>query len=216
MKKVHKKNWYDGWFYAAFIDTRYSLFRKEITQSLGSGQTVLDIGCGTGGLTLNLAEKSRYVLGIDISPRQIAIAQKRKNEMGLTNVDFIHASAGELSAFLDKSFDIAVIVFMIHEIRASDRLQVLTEVKKYCKKVIILDYVSNMPLNIWGIFIRLIEFLAGKEHFRNFRDYLSRGGMLPLLKEAEFTVLSHEVNKMRVFSLLTVTGPGEIIQDNSE
>ncbi|MGB3244927.1 MAG: magnesium protoporphyrin IX methyltransferase [Sulfitobacter sp.] len=42
------------------------------------GARILDAGCGTGALAVELAERGADVVGIDISPRLIEIAEKRR------------------------------------------------------------------------------------------------------------------------------------------
>src|SRR3984893_15967469 len=41
-----------------------------------SGERILDIGCGTGHLTAQIAESGAQVVGVDRSPEMIAAAQK--------------------------------------------------------------------------------------------------------------------------------------------
>ena len=53
---------------------------------LEPGQSVLDIGCGWGGLGLTLAETAGVgVTGITLSDEQLAVAQSRANERGLAD-----------------------------------------------------------------------------------------------------------------------------------
>jgi ubiquinone/menaquinone biosynthesis C-methylase UbiE len=47
------------------------------------GRTVLDLGCGTGENVIPLLERGARVIGMDISPDLIAIAQKRLNVANL-------------------------------------------------------------------------------------------------------------------------------------
>jgi ubiquinone/menaquinone biosynthesis C-methylase UbiE len=47
------------------------------------GKTVLDLGCGTGENVVLLLEHGAHVIGMDISPDLIAIAQKRLNDANL-------------------------------------------------------------------------------------------------------------------------------------
>ena len=45
--------------------------------------TILDIGCGTGSLSVLLAELGHHVTGIDFSPAMIALAQTKASSLGL-------------------------------------------------------------------------------------------------------------------------------------
>lgn len=58
------------------------------------GRSVLDVGCGAGELSLALARQNpeAQVLGVDISPDLIAVAQARA--AGIANASFVEADAG--------------------------------------------------------------------------------------------------------------------------
>src|ERR1019366_8907883 len=64
-------------------DTAYGL--EYAFHLLGDvrGKTVLDLGCGTGENIVPLLERGARVIGIDISPDLIAIAQKRSSDANL-------------------------------------------------------------------------------------------------------------------------------------
>ncbi len=47
----------------------------HLTSYIKEGQKILDIGCGTGALTLRAAQKGAKVKGIDVNPQMLAIAQ---------------------------------------------------------------------------------------------------------------------------------------------
>ena len=53
-----------------------ALLSAQMPQDL-RGARVLDAGCGTGALACELAERGADVLGVDISPQLVDIAQKR-------------------------------------------------------------------------------------------------------------------------------------------
>ena len=67
---------------------------------------IADTGCGVGGCVTQIAsENPEYVVeGISIVQRQIEIAEKRKNHLGLDNVRFTQANLLRLP-HRDKSFD---------------------------------------------------------------------------------------------------------------
>lgn len=60
-----------------------ALIRKKLC--LQPGQRVLDIGCGWGGLAIELAEQSgAQVVGLTLSEQQARVARERVRERGLT------------------------------------------------------------------------------------------------------------------------------------
>jgi ubiquinone/menaquinone biosynthesis C-methylase UbiE len=63
---------------------------------------VLDIGCGTGLLTLACGRRGAHVTGIDISPLMLDIARERVKQAGLDD----HITLTEMSAIeLDEKFE---------------------------------------------------------------------------------------------------------------
>ncbi len=59
---------------------------------LTTGMTVLEIGCGTGHMAVELAKRvgpSGKVIASDICPKQLVIAQKTATEAQCTNIEFI-------------------------------------------------------------------------------------------------------------------------------
>lgn len=56
---------------------------------------VLELGCGTGSTALTLAPDVKRITASDISPRMVAIAERKRSEAGLDNVEFLPAAVGE-------------------------------------------------------------------------------------------------------------------------
>lgn len=73
------------------------------------GERVLDIGCGCGQTSLELAQRvapAGQVLGVDISEPMLEVARRRGGEAGATNVSFLAADA-QTQAFPPGGFDLA-------------------------------------------------------------------------------------------------------------
>ena len=65
---------------------------------LSAGQTVLDIGCGSGSVTVESAiqiEDSGKVIGVDIDPNAIELTEKNLKKFGITNYTLIEGNAKE-------------------------------------------------------------------------------------------------------------------------
>ena len=73
-----------------------------------SSKTVLDIGCGSGGVTTSLVTdyKAKRVTGIDIEEDVCKAAQKRVQRLGLSNsISIVRVELGALK-FADQTFDV--------------------------------------------------------------------------------------------------------------
>jgi ubiquinone/menaquinone biosynthesis C-methylase UbiE len=69
-------------------------------------QRILDVGCGTGVLTILFAQLGHRVTGIDIAPRMLDRARVKAQDAGVV-VEFRHENAGEVSDS-DGSYDLVV------------------------------------------------------------------------------------------------------------
>jgi SAM-dependent methyltransferase len=76
---------------------------------LGSGQSLLDVGCGAGSTTVEAARRVSpgTAVGIDISGQALALARQRAAAAGRSNVEFIEADA-QTHSFEPESFDAVV------------------------------------------------------------------------------------------------------------
>lgn len=94
---------------------------------LGTGSRLLDVGCGSGGPALRLAETTgASVHGVDVLDEAIATATRLAEERGLADrASFVQVDAGGSLPFGDESFDAVLSVdAMCH---LPNRLDVLEE-----------------------------------------------------------------------------------------
>lgn len=81
-----------------------SLFREELPPE--NPLSILDIGCGTGELSIILADLGHRVTGLDLSPGMLQAAEKKAREKGLT-IDF-HQGDAENPPFQPETFDLVL------------------------------------------------------------------------------------------------------------
>ena len=73
---------------------------------LSAGQTVLDIGCGSGSVTVEAAiqvEESGKVIGVDIDPNAIELTKKNLEKFGISNYTLVEGNAKEKISELPKA-----------------------------------------------------------------------------------------------------------------
>ena len=146
-----------------------------------AGDRVLDVCCGTGDQAFHYARAGIMATGIDLDPNMLKLARKDKRKT--TNVSFQRADACYLP-FKDNSFDYASISFALHEKERAARDKIISEMKRVVRKggaLIFLDFQVPLPKKMLPYLVRVLEFFAGREHHRCFRDYLAQGGLDVLL-----------------------------------
>ena len=102
--------------YAASPISDIAAYEKKIERLksyLSPVDVVLDIGCGTGTQCGDLAGNVKRVTGIDISSKLLAIAEQRKAERKLDNIEFIKISLYDERLKAD-SFDVVMAFFVLH------------------------------------------------------------------------------------------------------
>ncbi|HPL15955.1 MAG TPA: class I SAM-dependent methyltransferase, partial [Spirochaetota bacterium] len=174
----NKSRWYDGLFYSITIDPiAGKSFAKPISRYVSENSSIIDVGCGTGSVVLELAKRCYHVTGIELSPKMVNFARKRLDAASINNAEILQMSATELSSKVSRTFDYAVMTQFLHEIPAEIRDKVMGEVKKVAREFIIADFIAPYPSTLQGMMIRFVEMSAGKEHNANFGDWLGKGGL---------------------------------------
>jgi len=84
---------------------------------LKPGEKVLDVGCGTGGVTIPAKQrvgKTGGAAGIDPAPEMIAVARKKADRAKL-DIDF-RVGVIESLPYADASFDVVTSSLMMHHL----------------------------------------------------------------------------------------------------
>lgn len=101
---------YDAW-YETELGSLVHEIEKEVVFDLlkpKAGQKVLDLGCGTGHYSIELAKMGLEVTGVDISKEMISYAVEKSRKLGL-DINFLEEDAHSLP-FEDETFDLVVSV----------------------------------------------------------------------------------------------------------
>lgn len=102
----------------------------------GRDRRVLDVCTGTGEIARRLARRGADVVAIDFTPEMLARAIRK----GGKGVRPVLADARRLP-FSDRSFDVTVLSFALHDMPRRVRPEVLREVARVSREgVVILDY----------------------------------------------------------------------------
>jgi ubiquinone/menaquinone biosynthesis C-methylase UbiE len=119
---------------------------RETTVKLAQvkpGDSVLEVGCGTGTLTLESkrqAGPTGKVYGIDIIPRMIELSQRKA---ALVNEEITFQQGGiDAIPFSENQFDVVMCSFMIFHMSENTRCKGMTEIYRVLKpqgRLLILD-----------------------------------------------------------------------------
>lgn len=114
------------------LGREHALRQLEVDLSTAKpGDHVLEVGCGTGTLTLALARRvglAGTVDGVDIAPEMVRVA-RRKHRSAASPATFTVAPIDTMP-FPDKAFDVAVCSFMIFHMPDEVRQRGLRELAR--------------------------------------------------------------------------------------
>lgn len=154
-----------AWFYdltASIMSLGHEgALRRETVERAGvqPSNQVLDVGCGTGSLTLAAARQAGatgQVTGIDASPEMIQ-ASTRKAARARAAVTF-RTGLIERLEFPDQSFDVVLSSLMMHHLTDDLRRRGLLEIRRVLKpggRVFIVDFNDGAGAGLHGIVARL-------------------------------------------------------------
>lgn len=157
--------------------------------------TILDVGCGTG-LYLEMVQRYQCALyGIDRSPAMLGVARKR-----LGAEAHLHLGDAAGMPYADGSFDLVTAMLALHEMNPATRSAVIGEMKRVLKpsgSMLLIDFHPGpiRPLKGWltksTIFVA--EVAAGREHFRNYRQFMAIKGLPTLITQHTLAVRKQKI-----------------------
>ena len=151
-------------------------------------KSIIDLCCGTGN-QLKLLSKNGFtnLHCLDISNSMLEIAKNNDYSIKIYNEDATKTS------FENESFDIVLISFALHEKNRTTQESFIKEAHRLIKKdgfILIVDYnFDNKTAKLVKIGINIIERIAGKEHYNNFKGYIRNNGLLSLINKDKFKLI---------------------------
>ena len=191
----NKTHWYDGWFYDTVIAPNQDQLFGQIRAFIEPQSKVLDVGCGTGRLAFTLAGHCQSVFGIDLSKKNIERANLLLNRQPNESISFHHRNLSEIPTGKQVYFDYAVMTYVIHEVNEEERINLLKQMAQVSKKIILGDYIVPRPKGYDGFISKTIEFLAGRENYRNYKTYMAKGGIHYLASAAGLKIINEIKNR---------------------
>lgn len=199
----NKNHWYDGWFYDRAIAPNQDRMFGEIKKIIPPNASVIDVGCGTGRFSFFVVDKVKKVVGIDLSEKNINRATNNLRKNPNDKISFLHTSVSNLISE-NQHFDYAVMTYVIHEVNPDERLSLLKEIATIADKIIIGDYLVPVNSGFWSILNSVVEFLAGSEHFNNFKHFIANDGLPGLSKSVGLSIVTEIKNKPQTSQILVL------------
>lgn len=189
------------------IDAVYDRLVSRVNQ----GDQVLDIGCGTGALTIRAAQRGAHVRGIDKNPQMLEIAKIRVVAAQLDrNIELLEMSIAELDTQPTNHFDVVMSGLCFSELSEDEINYTLQEIHRIMKidgLVLIADEIR--PENILK---RIIHYIIKIP--LAFITYLltqtTTGSVTKLTEKMEnmyFKIDSVRINRLGNFIELVATKP---------
>jgi len=172
------------------LETSYD----RIASHIKKGNRVLDIGCGTGALTLRAALNGAKVKGIDINPEMQDILKKKAEELKFTKqIEIVEMGVAELDAERAESYDAVMSGLCFSELSADELRYTLKEAKRIIKpagfllladEVVPKNFVKRILNDVLRIPLIVITYILTQTTTRAVKN-------LPeLVEEAGFTIES--------------------------
>lgn len=153
-KTFHKKNRKD--------DYKNELFNNLI---ISKDDTILDIGCGEGSITIPVSKKVKSITGLDSSKEMLKLLNKRAKKRNITNINTIQMSIEELKYEELGNYDVVIASRSLNGIIPIK--ETLTEINKIANKYV---FITLFGPNNWIIEKEFQEYLGNETN--EFPSYL--------------------------------------------
>lgn len=150
-------------------------YHKFFLENVSKNDIVLDIGCGNGALTYDIAEKVKKVVGIDINEKYINFAKKKFSR---ENIVYIVGDA--LTNLPNNHFDVIILSNVLEHI--DNRIELLKSLRKISPKILIrVPMLNRSWIDLYkkelGLEYRLDKTHKKEYTFENFTKEMENAGL---------------------------------------
>ena len=189
------------------LDDAYDRLASRIER----GQQVLDIGCGTGALTLRAARRGAQVKGIDINPQMLEIAERRVRSAGLTqSVELVQQGVAELDGEEAQYYDAVMSGLVFSELSEDEVSYTLEEIARILRPgglVLIADEMKPRGRAKRLIHALIRAPLAALTYVITQQTTHPASNLLEKLEAAGFAIISVHVNWLGSFGEIVAQIP---------
>lgn len=159
-------------------------YHKFFVDNVSANDSILDIGCGNGALTYDVAKRAKKIVGIDLSEQNISFA---KRKLSGKNIDYVCGDA--LTDLPNDKFDVILLSNVLEHIEK--RVEFLSSLKEKAPKFLIRVPVLNRSwIDLYKKELGL-EYRLDKTHFieytfGGFKEELDKAGLALLNYSIQF------------------------------
>lgn len=180
--------------------------KLEITKArLAKDQRILDIGCGTGSLAIELAPHVKQVHAMDLSIAMVDIGIAKAVRGGVFNVVFHHAAIDDTLPFEPESFDGICAYNVLHLV--PDRTAALAKIHRLLKPGGFFISSTACLDDTWvpyGVIISVMQWMGKAPPV----DLFKTAELLDDMRDAGFEgMTNHDVGAGRTMAFVVATKP---------
>lgn len=137
-EKMIRFNYEDGKEEYRASESRYNQLEfyyteKHISEYITPSSSVIELGCGTGYYAMRFSEKCKNYVGIDLTPENIEILNRKAAAYGFKNVTGKVGDAVNLESIPDHCFDVVLCFGPLYHLPPNERELVFAECSRICK-----------------------------------------------------------------------------------
>ena len=177
---------YDAW--AEIYDSVFSYVVDDIPfyveEATRAGGRVLELGCGTGRVSIPMAQAGIDVVGIDSSSTMLTRAREKSQKAGTQNLNLLCADMRDFN--ISSKFDLVIIPFrgLLSLLSVDDQIRTLMNIKRHLEpggKLIFDIFVPDLNM--------MVQEGDVPYHFRDVTD-METGNRLIIWNQANYDAFS--------------------------